>query len=519
MTDWVARATIVPRFLDEIGFADADALVTKNEDLLARARSLIGSASPAERLRFRAVLERLTVLDPTCGSGAFLLAALRVLAALDRACLGDERAPVLEGIVRRSIFGVDIDPDAVLVCRLRLLLEVAAERDPASVEPLPDLSASVRCADALHVALEERFEVVIGNPPYVECEPSGFARFKTAASGNLYALVLERSLELLAPGGRWGFVVPLSLTFSEYLDSTRRLVEESAARLWYASFDNIPDRLFPGGKESTNTSRANQQRITVVLARGCTGAREAPRRFATALLRWRASERTRLFGELPWAEVTSLPSVRGWPKVSGAGARLLEAVAGWGRLGEHLAARPRKARHRLVVPKTAAYYVAAYEDEKARSKQMIFGFDDAEDAAIARVLLNSNFFFWWFRVFGDAFDVTRWLVESCPWPRPARPGAGAIAERLHAATEECTVHKGYRGVAVPNVNYNQRMDLLHECDEWVLAHLPEEARPEWGELLRYKSTSWFSFEIAKAGSWPGAGVPVSPFSERRPTRP
>jgi len=98
-------------------------------------------------------LDRLRLLDPACGSGAFLVHALERVSSL-RAWLGDRR-PVPE--VRRatlttSIFGVDVNPTAVWLCQLRLWLSIVIEsgaRDPAHVTPLPNLDRHVRIGDAL----------------------------------------------------------------------------------------------------------------------------------------------------------------------------------------------------------------------------------------------------------------------------------------------------------------------------------------------------------------------------------
>ena len=98
-------------------------------------------------------VDRLRLLDPACGSGAFLVHALERISSL-RSSLGDRR-PVPE--VRRatltsSIFGVDINPTAVWLCQLRLWLSIVIEsgtRDPAHVAPLPNLDRHVRIGDAL----------------------------------------------------------------------------------------------------------------------------------------------------------------------------------------------------------------------------------------------------------------------------------------------------------------------------------------------------------------------------------
>jgi hypothetical protein len=98
-------------------------------------------------------IDGVRVLDPACGSGAFLVHMLDELSRL-RTRLGDLRPPhsIRREILARSIFGVDINPMAVWLCELRLWLCMAIddpERDPLAVTPLPNLDRNIRVGDSL----------------------------------------------------------------------------------------------------------------------------------------------------------------------------------------------------------------------------------------------------------------------------------------------------------------------------------------------------------------------------------
>ena len=95
----------------------------------------------------------LRILDPACGSGAFLVHALEQVAAL-RARLGDLRplAAIRRSILTTSVHGVDINPMAVWLCELRLWLSTVIEsdeRDPMRVLPLPNLDHQIHVGDTL----------------------------------------------------------------------------------------------------------------------------------------------------------------------------------------------------------------------------------------------------------------------------------------------------------------------------------------------------------------------------------
>lgn len=96
-------------------------------------------------------LDAVRVLDPACGSGAFLVHALEELAERRRLA-GDRRPPGARRrhVLVRSIFGVDIDATATWLCQLRLWLSVVVDDDAeAAPEPLPNLDRNVRQGDAL----------------------------------------------------------------------------------------------------------------------------------------------------------------------------------------------------------------------------------------------------------------------------------------------------------------------------------------------------------------------------------
>jgi hypothetical protein len=138
----VAEAALAAR-LGESGMPDAAV------DAALRGAEL----APADAAALRAELAGMTVLDPACGSGAFLVHLLERLAAL-HAVAGDRRAvaEVRRDVLARAIHGVDVNPTAVWLCELRLWLSVVIESEEtrmSAVPPLPNLDCNVRVGDAL----------------------------------------------------------------------------------------------------------------------------------------------------------------------------------------------------------------------------------------------------------------------------------------------------------------------------------------------------------------------------------
>jgi hypothetical protein len=107
---------------------------------------------PSDGTRLDA-LRQVKLLDPACGSGAFLVHILERIATLrkqegESGSLADIRRRVLTS----SIFGVDLNPMAVWLCELRLWLSIVIESDdvdPMRVAPLPNLDRHIRVGDSL----------------------------------------------------------------------------------------------------------------------------------------------------------------------------------------------------------------------------------------------------------------------------------------------------------------------------------------------------------------------------------
>lgn len=96
------------------------------------------------------LLDKITVFDPACGSGAFPIGMLQlILHTYER--LGDKQKPSNRKIkiIENSIFGADIEPNAIEISRLRAWLSIVVDEDKQDIEPLPNLDFKFVCCNSL----------------------------------------------------------------------------------------------------------------------------------------------------------------------------------------------------------------------------------------------------------------------------------------------------------------------------------------------------------------------------------
>ena len=203
-----------------------------------------------------AELQTVRLVDPACGSGAFLIETFdQFHAAYQEAAerLIELRSgePTLfdpdRTILRHNLYGVDLNGEAIEICRLSIWIKTA---QPG--KRLTDLDHNIRVGNSLvddpgvdlRSALDWRaafpevfadggFDVVVGNPPYVRQELLGglkpyLERSYAAYHGmaDLYVYFFERGLGLLRPGGRLSFVVTNKWLKAGYAEPLRRLLAE-----------------------------------------------------------------------------------------------------------------------------------------------------------------------------------------------------------------------------------------------------------------------------------------------------
>ncbi len=283
VTRYIVEQTLGAAFRQSL-----DAAIAQHQPDAQRGKKQQEAAWEKVWLQHRSTLAQLRVLDPACGSGAFLVAAYDALAR-EYERTNNELAALREGqrdvfdlnrsILQGNLYGVDLNPESVEITRLSLWLKTAEAgkkltaldlsivcgdsicADPTVAERAFDWGRGRRVSDpggarsaaerAIVAAWSQGFDVVVGNPPYVRQEwlapklkdhlRSHYKSFHGMA--DLFVYFFERGLTQLKPGGRLGFIVANKWLKGGYAEPLRKLLATETRIEQLIDFGHAP--IFP----------------------------------------------------------------------------------------------------------------------------------------------------------------------------------------------------------------------------------------------------------------------------------
>ncbi|MGN0783979.1 MAG: Eco57I restriction-modification methylase domain-containing protein [Christensenellales bacterium] len=257
-----------------------------------------------------------SIIDPTCGTGAFIIAAADIMVDLYKLTnmyLHVSLNDFVVNLFKNCLFGVDILEYAISLIRLRCKLYLynlgISKNIVDSIDfqfyqgdslTLPNTKDALFSNEGSFSTFINSggFDCIIGNPPYVESSKinldiNQYGEYKTKRCGNLYAYILENSFNLLKENSYLGMIVPISITSTQRMESLRNLLFEKCESIYIANFSDRPACLFTGV----------HQKLSIVFAKK-TKPLNGCKLYTSTYKHWSKNERATLFDSISYCRTT-----------------------------------------------------------------------------------------------------------------------------------------------------------------------------------------------------------------------
>ena len=378
---------------NNVEFVDKKNSFEKKITILKRA------LSEKEKAEIAGVLSNIRILEPTCGSGAFIISAYECIKYLNESLLN---CSLSKETYFENIYGVDILEEAIMFSKTRLIIKAiidnnysdrlihAIENNYISSDALSGSDGVIEGKSGLDWKGFGLFDCVIGNPPYVEIkDKSNFSHYKTQKCGNLYAYAIERACNLTKDGSVISFIVPLPLIATPRMYDVRELLERNSSVVYYCTFADRPGCLFTGV----------HQRLTIFFSSvlkngGC-------RRFTSSYKFWYKDERNKLFESLDFIENNedAFPKIgtdierRIFNKVKSCTSSLIDI-------------KDDEGNYPLYISSRIGFWAKAFIKKPITKEITEIPFASDADRRIAYCFVNSSLFYYIWVITSDCWHVT-----------------------------------------------------------------------------------------------------------------
>lgn len=401
-TSYIAKFVIHSYLLAD--FVDFSLLLNKKQSLLGCYERLNSS----EKDQVLSRLHNITILDPTCGTGAFVFSACEIL--LELYGILEKRKPTAElirKIFEENLYGVDIDDEAICIVKFRIWLSCKLHWNVQDINlanfkvgnTLDSSAFDWKQAFLCVFKNKDGFDCVIGNPPYIEYAKMSKkyvseSCYSTYKCGNLYSYVLERVMcQLVHYKSVVGFIMPISIVSTPRMETLRLLVSKKSSNIAFANFADRPACLFNGV----------HQKLTIMFASIGNSTKYSV--YSTQYYHWTKDEQLDLMDKLTYTKVPLLYQI-GVPKVStNLMLRILQAVSEVYETSL-LDNCSSKSKWCVWLNMRMAFWGKSFVHPMKSKEYKTFYFKTEKEAKLFSAFMNSSLFFFVWESISDCWHIT-----------------------------------------------------------------------------------------------------------------
>ena len=313
------------------------------------------------------------------------------------------------------------------------------------------------------------FDVIIGNPPYVEynkkdkgtgkriCDIYKLVNYETINCANLYAFVIERSCIISKNRNNIGFIVPLTLASNNNMLDLRNYITKSGTS-WYSHYEVRPAKLFEGA----------EQRLTIFFIRNTNTSQI----FSTSIQRWNNEHRNFLFKKLHYAN--SFNDVTIWRTSSNSETSVYKKFNLHKPSSLMLSNNGHKIHYRTAGVRYWIIFLNNGFGTDSLSNKFAY-FENKETAAFYMAAFNSNLFWWYYALNFDMFNLKDYMIFNFKLNYKNDNKLSQIATELELDLENKKVHQDInsktRGLVTTSYYQKKRSkQIIDEIDKVLAKH-------------------------------------------------
>ncbi len=255
------------------------------------------------------------------------------------------------------------------------------------------------------------FDIIIGNPPYVEYskvkETYLLKNYSTLSCGNLYPFVIEKSMQLLRNKTYFGMIVPISSISTDRMQSYIKMI--SSYECWCSMYAERPSKLFEGAEVQLVITIIHNLKSNLL--------------FTTKYNKWESIARSNLFQLINYVESSKYHRGSSIVKVGS----LIEAniLSKIYNVRKHISNyRVNKAKYylsyrnaggryyKIILSFEPSFKVNGISQPSSTYQKLYFEYSDTRDIICS--LMNSGLFFWNWSIYSDTWHLL--LREIDPFP-------------------------------------------------------------------------------------------------------